>query len=131
MARGKDQQAGIDYEKRMAKVIGARIQPGSGNQWFAKLDLSGRSVLWSLKHTGKDFFRITKAILSEAIHAANDEGSIPGWMIDIAGEDFVLMRGNDFRMLMEEETKIIAEDKGAAKRRRAGTSSLRRGIEEE
>lgn len=125
------QEKGFDYEKQMAAKIGARLQPGSGSQWYAKLDLSGRGMLWSLKHTGKDFFRISKAILSEGIGAANEAGAIPGWMIDIAGEDFVLMRGNDFRMLMEEETKVIAEDKGAAKRRRASRSVLRRGMEED
>ena len=43
MPRGKEQQAGIDYEKKLAETIGARIQPGSGSQWYAKLDLSGRS----------------------------------------------------------------------------------------
>ncbi len=130
MARTKEQQAGIDYEKHLAEVIGAHLQPGSGSKWYAKLDLSGRSILWSLKHTGKDFFRITKEILREAIVAANEEGCIPGWAIDIAGEDFVLMRGHDFRMLMEEDHKVIAQSKRSAKRKRAATPVLMRDKEE-
>jgi hypothetical protein len=130
MARSKEQQAGIDYEKRLAEVIGARLQPGSGSQWWAKLDLSGRSILWSLKWTSKDFFRITKAVLREAIVAANKEGSIPAWAFDIAGEDFILMRGNDFRMLMEEDHKIIAQSKRTKKRKRASTPVLMRDREE-
>lgn len=130
MARTKEQQAGIDYEKKLADLIGARIQPGSGNQWYAKLDLAGRSVLWSLKHTGKASFRITKEILREAIVAASKEGAIPAWAFDIAGEDFILMRGNDFRMLMEEDHKIIAPSKRAARRKRASTPSLMRDREE-
>lgn len=130
MARTKEQQAGIDYEKKLADLIGARIQPGSGNQWYAKLDLAGRSVLWSLKHTGKSSFRITKEILREAIVAASKEGAIPAWAFDIAGEDFILMRGNDFRMLMEEDHKIIAPSKRAKRRKRASTPSLMRDREE-
>lgn len=129
MPRGKEQQAGTDYEKKLAKLVGGRLQPGSGNMWFAKGDISTRAVKWWLKHTGKLSFTISKAILNEAIEAANKDGSIPAWAFDIAGEDFILMRGNDFRMLQEEEEKIIPVDKNAAKRRRAGTSALRRSMQ--
>lgn len=131
MSRGKEQQAGIDYEKKLAALVGGRLTPGSGNQWFAKGDISTRVVKWWLKHTGKQSFTISKAILREAIVAANEEGAIPAWAFDIAGEDFILMRGNDFRMLQEEEEKIIPSNKSAAKRRLASTSVLRRSMHDE
>lgn len=130
MPRSKPQQDGINFEKRFAGLIGGQLTPGSGNQWYAKLDVSRRGILFSLKHTGKASFRITKEILREAIVAASKEGAIPAWAFDIAGEDFILMRGNDFRMLMEEDHKIIAPSKRAARRKRASTPSLMRDREE-
>lgn len=131
MPRGKEQQAGIDYEERMAKVIGARVQPGSGNQWYAKLDLSGRGMLWSLKHTGKDFFRLSRAIMLEGIKAAVDEGCIPGWLVDIAGRDYVIMLSEDFMMLMEEEHKVVKQSKSRARHRAAAVPALLRDQEED
>jgi hypothetical protein len=130
MPRSKAQQDGIDFEKRFADLIGGQLTPGSGNQWYAKLDVSSRGILFSLKHTGKNFFRITKDVLREAIVAANQEGCIPAWALDIAGEDFILMRGHDFRMLMEEDHKVVAKSKRTAKRKRAATPVLMRDKEE-
>lgn len=125
--RGKEQQKGIDYEARLAKLLGADLVPGSGNQWYAKGDLSGRAILWFLKHTGKDFFRVSKAVLHEAITASNKTGAIPAWAIDIAGEDFIMMRANDFIMLHEEDFEVAKPTKVARKRKRAGTLLILRG----
>lgn len=131
MPRSKEQQEGIDYEIRMGKRIGADVQVGSGNMWFAKLDLAGRGMLWSLKWTSKESFRLTKKVLGEAIREALKDGSVPGLMIEVAGESFTVLRTNDFIMLMEEESKVVEEDKGARRRRRAALPSLLRDREEE
>jgi hypothetical protein len=111
---------GRAFEEDFAHRIGAKLQPGSGNQWFAKLDLKGRSFLWSLKSTTKASFRITTDMLAETIHAVYGPGgqggnTLPGMAIRIADEDFVVMRATDFITLVQDEVKIAPADKRTQK----------------
>lgn len=119
MPRTKAQQDGLDYEKKFAKALGAEVTPGSGNQWYAKLDVGRKGILVSLKHTGKDALRVTRSILSEAIREARKTGAMPMLGVDIAGEDFVVMRREDFIALVQEEASIARPTKSDAKRARA------------
>lgn len=129
MPRGKEQQAGIDYEHKFAKIFGVVPQVGSGNQWYAKLDVGARELLCSLKHTGKDRLSVTADILREAIQQSTkigSKGAIPVLGVDIAGEDFVILRTNDFAALLEEEVRIVPVRKANAKRARAAVPQILR-----
>src|SRR5690349_881755 len=112
------QEEGIAYEERLAALLGTTPIVGSGNQWFAKLDLDVASIMFSLKHTGKESLSVTKKILREAITEATKMGSkqaIPAVAVDIAGEDFVILRANDFAKLMEEDAKFVPQSKASRK----------------
>jgi hypothetical protein len=111
---------GLAFEKDFANRLGAKLQPGSGNQWFAKLDVKGRSFLWSLKSTTKASIRLTTDMLAETIHAVDGPGgkggnTLPGMAVRIADEDFVVLRASDFINLVREEVKIAPADKRTAK----------------
>ncbi len=128
-------EKGLEYEERLAALLGARIQPGSGNQWFAKLDLDVAEILFSLKHTSKASLSVTRNILSEVIHHATkigSKGAIPAVAVDIAGEDFVLLRANDFAKLMEEDAKFVPQSTASRKRHRASIpEALRHAMEQD
>lgn len=116
-------QIGQEFEKDFANRIGAKIQPGSGNQWFAKLDVNGRSFLWSLKATTQASFRVTKDMWVETLHAVFGPGgkggnTIPGMAIRIDDEDYVMLRITDFLQIVQEDIKITAPTKKEEKRKR-------------
>lgn len=121
------QQAGRDWEKRFAKLVGAELVPGSGSAWYAKLDVNGISVLWSLKWTGKETFTVTKSLVREAVHAVDAPGGVgggvlPGVAIEVDGESFVMFRASDFVGALESEKPLTyqsADPKGAEARRAA------------
>jgi hypothetical protein len=111
---------GLAFEQDFARRLGAKLQPGSGNQWHAKLDVKGRSFLWSLKSTVKGSFRLTTDMLAETIHAVDGPGgkggnTLPGMAIRIADEDFVVLRASDFIQIVQDEVKIAPADKRTAK----------------
>lgn len=132
--RTQAQEDGLAYEERLASLLGAKLQPGSGSQWYAKLDLDAIEILFSLKHTGKQSLKVTPSILREAIQEATklgSKGAIPAVATDIAGEDFVLLRVNDFAKLMEEETKFVPAKRADIKRSRASVPEVLRKAQED
>jgi hypothetical protein len=50
------QEAGRRFEAEWTALIGGDLVPGSGNQWFAKLDVEGGSIVYSLKATVDDTY---------------------------------------------------------------------------
>jgi hypothetical protein len=127
------QEEGRHWERRFAKLLGADLVPGSGSQWFAKLDVNDRTILWGLKWS-KDSFKITKGILREVIKHATKIGSsnsIPGWGFEIGGEDFVLLRANDFVALFEDGNYVIEPLASAQKRARSKVPLILRDKESE
>lgn len=126
MPRGKAQQDGIDYEHKFAKVFGVEPVKGSGNQWYVKLDVGVRQLVCSLKHTGKSSLTVTRAILAEALQYAGRKGSIGIVAVDIAGEDFVIIRTDDFAALLEEDEGFVPVPKNEQKRRRASIPEILR-----
>jgi hypothetical protein len=129
------QQQGRGFEKDFAEAFGAELQPGSGNQWYAKLDVRGREILWSLKHTTGKSITITRKILREAIQEATkigSQGAIPGIAADVENEIFIVMRAQDFAMILAEDIRIVTAERAEVKRARAMTPlALRREEEDE
>lgn len=124
-------EKGLEFEKEFAKRLGGKLQPGSGNQWFAKLDVSGKSFLWSLKYTSKESFLITRSILHEAVRAVigpggRGEGTYPGLAVRIVDEDYIIMRANDFYDLVASEVEILAPTKREVKMRQGNVPTFKR-----
>lgn len=135
MPRKPEHQAGHDFEERFADLFQAELQPGSGNQWFAKLDVRGRSIIWSLKSAPtKKSITITKAILLEAISHATKLGSpgaIPGWATEVEGEAFITLRAQDLALLFQEDIRLVTPTRGDERRARSKMPvALRKELEE-
>jgi hypothetical protein len=125
------QKAGGRFEKLWASVLGVKPQKGSGNSWFAKLDVADGSITWSLKFTTKPSFTITKELLREAEQAiyTNGSNSLPGLAIafDDGDEVVVVLKASDFvRILSTGAAKYIVPSKGEAKRQRSQIPALLR-----
>jgi len=125
------QKSGRRFERLWAKVFGTEPQAGSGNQWFAKLDVADGSITWSLKWTSHESLSLSKKLLQEADKAIyeNGDNSIPGiaMAIDNGAEVVVAMRASDFlRLIQSDQARYITPTKGEQKRRLAGTPTLLR-----
>jgi hypothetical protein len=68
------QEIGRLWETLFQKLYGGRKQPASGSTPYYKLDIEGDSLLWSLKATSNESFRITKSDLTEAYDAVKGPG---------------------------------------------------------
>jgi hypothetical protein len=125
------QKSGRRFERFWAKIFGVEPQAGSGNQWFAKLDVADGSITWSLRWTTHESYRISKELLREADKAVyeNGDNSISGIAISIddGAEVVVVLRAADFqRILAAENPGYIKPSKAEQKRQIAGIPTLLR-----
>lgn len=123
---------GLKYEKDFARKIGGKIVPGSGNKWYAKLDVRSSSIIWSCKYTSKVSFSLTKDILYEAWRAAigpGGSGTIPALAINIesADEEVVVLRLSDFLSLLQDERKLFEPTGKSKKMLQSAVPKFRRG----
>lgn len=119
------QEQGREYERYLAKFLGGKLTPGSGNKWYARLDLGTKNIIWSAKFTTKKSFSLTKDMLREAEGAANGPGgeggaAIPAMSVRVEGQDYAVMRLEDLRDLLVNKELIFEQSKkekkkGAAK----------------
>ena len=129
------QQKGRRFEKFWSKFFGVAPVKGSGNQWYAKLDVNTTSFLFSLKHTDKSSFTITKNIVKEVEDAIHGQGGIGGSTIgavatSVEGEVFVVFRGEDFlRMVQSGDFAYVVPSKAEQKRARSRVPALLRDEE--
>lgn len=111
---------GTEFENELAKELGLKRVPGSGNQWHNKLDVKGRGTRWSLKATGDSGFRIDASMLREAIDACGGiggTGETPVWAVRIPDGDFIIMRSEDWIRFMKEDAEFSIPQSSAEKRR--------------
>jgi hypothetical protein len=99
---------------------------GSGNQWFAPLDVGDVRFLFSLKDTGAESFRVSKGLMREVEVAVNGPGGTGGDVVPAVAtaiehsEVFVTLRGEDFlRLINSDEARYVTPSRGAQKRARA------------
>jgi hypothetical protein len=123
------QEKGYEFEEKFAEALGAKPTRGSGNQWFAKMDIGGAEILWSCKHTDNESFRMAKSLMREVQDAIIGQGgiggsTIPGMAISVDGEVYCTIRAEDFLRLIQEEVKFVQPSKGEAKRQRAKIPKL-------
>lgn len=130
------QEKGREFERELADEFGLSVTPGSGNQWFAKLDLKGLRARWSLKYTEGNSFPLRRADFEEALSATtglSGDGSISLFAVRMDGlpDDLVMMWKNDFRKLQNGELNLIdteskAYGNAAARREKARVPVLMR-----
>lgn len=130
------QERGRIFEKTFAKLLGAKPQKGSGSLWFAKLDIADGVILWSLKLTDKKSFSLKKSLMREVDQAIHGQGGIggdviPGVAVSVDGEEYVVLRAQDFLGLVTEGVKYAPMDKAESKRARAGIPAILRESDEE
>jgi hypothetical protein len=117
------QQEGRDYEAELAARLGGKAQPnsGAGPRW--KLDLKLGSLLFSVKHTLHESYRLKAEDLREALAGAQGpggRGEIPAMAIKMQGfpDDIFVLRGSDLTAILEAQVdvgQIEATTKRAAK----------------
>jgi hypothetical protein len=131
------QEKGFDFEDAFAKALGVKPQPGSGSVWWAKLDVYDTQILWSLKHTTKETFKITRGLISEVVRNVFSFGgvgpsTIPGVAVALEHDDvYVVLRAEDFMRLVTEQRQYVAASKDSAKRATARLPALLRDDEDE
>ena len=130
-------QIGRKFESLFAKLFGGTEVPGSGNQPFRKMDIEGDSLLWSLKATKKESFRLNKKDLKEVYEAVRGPGGVGGSVIPglaicfVEGEEpstkdeiFAVIPMNDLVALFEDEAKIFENTKPKEKLKKTEIPTL-------
>lgn len=126
------QEKGYDFEKEFGAALGVKPTKGSGNQWFAKMDLGDSSILVSCKHTDAESFRLTAAHMREVQAACVGEQE-PVEAISVRGEVYVVQRLGDWLAARSKpaEAAFIKPGKSAVKRATAKVPALLRQTEDE
>lgn len=111
MIKRTPQQAGRDYEHDLAQRLGGRPQPNSGAGVRYKLDLKLSSILFSVKHTEHESYRLTAANLREALSGAQGpggRGEIPAMAIRMQGfpEDVFVLRASDLVEILQGDVEL-------------------------
>lgn len=83
-------------EKRLAKKLGGRVQPGSGSGSVNKADVISKSYLCECKTTSKRQYIITLDMLEKLELEAARIGKEPLFEIEISGKRFYVVRESDF-----------------------------------
>lgn len=123
---------GRRFEAFWARLFGVKPIKGSGALWYAKLDVGDGTILWSCKHTDKESFRISSALMREAEQAIYGPGgigggAIPGIAVSVDGEAYVTLRAEDFlRLMATSEGRYVEPSKVDQKRIRSRVPALLR-----
>ena len=126
------QERGGKFEKFWASLFGKQPQPGSGNQWWARMDVATTPILFSCKHTDAQSLRVTREMMREVQEAITGPGGIGGDAIgaiatNVGGEALVTFRAEDFlRLAQSDEIKYVVPSHGQQKRARAKIPALLR-----
>lgn len=90
-------------EKSLAKSIGGRTTPGSGNGWAVKNDV--RNARWSIecKTTTRASFTLTAKALALAERNALLDGRDMAFAVEIQGRSWVVVPLPTFLSLTQEE----------------------------
>ena len=112
MTPKRPQEIGHVHEIQLAKQIGGRVVPGSGNQWFAKLDVEAGSVIFSCKATNTASLRLTRDMIDEVQNAVHGlmghPGAIGAMSLWLGGGQtrLVVLQENDFLALCQGDLEI-------------------------
>lgn len=104
------QEMGRLFEREFVAEIGGRLVPGSGSTPRAKLDVDQATLLWSLKWTAAESYRLTAADVREAVAGARGPGSrmvlpLLGVRIAGVGESISVARTSDLLAMLRGEVE--------------------------
>mgnify|MGYP003425737007 CR=1 FL=1 len=96
---------GSEFERRFSDKTGSKPTVASGSKWYAKLDATYKSLIFSLKRTTKESFSVNKKTLDELRDCVKQPGaefdSIGVLCISIDSlDDFVVMTLDDFMLAL-------------------------------
>lgn len=84
-------------EKRLADLIGARVQPGSGSGWKRRQDVRSEDFLWEMKRTdNKKSISLKLDDLAQLRKNALMDGRTGVMHVEIGDKRFVVMFEDDF-----------------------------------
>ena len=83
-------------ESRLAALISGTRNAGSGNGWVRKSDVRNKDWLIESKQTAARSIRVKLDDLHANAHYADLEGRTPAFCLEIAGENFVVLREQDW-----------------------------------
>jgi hypothetical protein len=134
---GKEERdRGIAFEEEFAARFGVKPHRGSGNKWYARMDLGdGQPILWSLKSTKHASFSVQKSDIDEVVEAVEAPGGVggdvlPGLGVRVADLDLVVLRADDFIALITESVAYLRPSKAEIKRANARVPLLFRDNDE-
>lgn len=131
---------GREFEKLWVRLFGGKLQKGSGNTPYAKLDVDAHKFLLSLKATQNKSFRITKEDLDEAKDAVYGPGGVGGEYVPalafclVQGDEpsptdpiYVAIEAATLVNLLQQDVKVFAVDKETEKISIGNVPGLLRG----
>lgn len=122
-------ELGREFEERFAALMDSEVQPQSGGGPVIKMDVRGRTVLWSCKATKHGSFSVNRYIFKEVERAAygpGGTGDLPGVAVQCDGEVYMVMRAGDMTTLLAGDV-TVSGDKASRKRRAARVPAALRG----
>ncbi|KKM19224.1 hypothetical protein LCGC14_1657830 [marine sediment metagenome] len=84
------QEKGRRYEKKLAKKLGVKAQPGSGAFPFYKEDIELDKCLIQVKHTGKKQFTLKADDLKTLVRSAVKIGKAPIMIVKLGGREWAI-----------------------------------------
>lgn len=93
--KSEGQRRSRRQEERTAKGFGGRRQPGSGNSWSRKGDVSTPILLIENKWTGNNSLTLKAVDLEKITSEATAEGRVPAFVIELRGREYVLLTKDD------------------------------------
>lgn len=109
MSISPGQRASRRQENRLALLMQGVVTPGSGNQWFAKGDVSTEHELIEAKITAFDSFTLKLKELRKIRGEAVMEGKRPVFFITFASSthaDYVVLEDSDYQELRRRAGEI-------------------------
>jgi len=89
------------HERGTAKALGGRTMPGSGNRrnQYLKGDVSSKHFRVENKLTLAASYSLTRAVLDKIEHEALSNCQTPVVALQIAGEQYAVLRWQDFHSI--------------------------------
>ena len=84
-------------EERVAEEFNGKAQPGSGNQWHSKGDVSSEDFIIECKQTRHASFTLSLRDLKKIERFAKEKAKLPVFIIEFMGSgEYVVLRKEDF-----------------------------------
>ena len=123
---------GMQFEREFANKTGAKLTPGSGSKWYAKMDANHNRIVWSLKKTTQESYTVKRSLFDELRRVVNssnaDYDDIPALCVSVKDlGEIVMMELDDFISLLADDNKpSFSMDKATRKAAAAKVPELLR-----